>query len=302
MSVTPQQAVDAANEAYGRHPGRRALHAKGILLKGTFTATPQAAALTRAAHMQGQPVPATVRMSNGAGDPGRPDYLPDVRGLAVKLDLPDRSQTDIVAQTLPRFPFGTPEGFVDFLRAQAPGPGMAVRLPLYLLRHPAMLGPLQANMPALRPPASYAACRYYAIHAFRFLDANGGSRYIRYTWIPEAGDARLSGRAAKTRGPDYLHDELRERIAARSIRFTLELQVAGPGDDVDNPASVWPASRERVRAGTLEITDLSPDDDATTLIVFDPVRLTDGIELSADPVLSFRPKAYSESVARRTAS
>lgn len=302
MSVTPEQAVDAANEAYGRHPGRRALHAKGILLRGTFTATPEAAALTRAAHMQGTPVQATVRMSNGAGDPHRPDYLPDVRGLAVKLELPDGSRTDIVAQTLPRFPFRTPEGFVEFLRAQAPGAAMAMRLPLYLLRHPGMLGPLQANMPALRPPASYATCHYYAIHAFRFVDASGGSRYVRYTWIPEAGDTRLTGREAKSRGPDYLQQEIRERLASRSVRFTLELQIAGPGDDVDDPASVWPTSRDRLRAGMLEITDLSPDDDAGTVIVFDPVRVTDGIELSADPVLNFRPRAYSESVSRRTAA
>ena len=46
----------------------------------------------------------------------------------------------------------------------------------------------------------------------------------------------------------------------------------------------------------------SPDDDAGTVIVFDPVRVTDGIEPSADPVLNFRPKAYSESVSRRTAA
>jgi catalase len=32
----------------------------------------------------------------------------------------------------------------------------------------------------------------------------------------------------------------------------------------------------------------------------DPTRVTDGIELSADPVLRFRPEAYSESVNRRT--
>jgi hypothetical protein len=98
MSVTPAQATDAANEAFGRHPGLRALHAKGTLLKGTFTATPEAARLTRAAHMQGEPTPATVRFSNGSGNPNAPDYAPDVRGLAVKLYLPDGSRTDIVAE------------------------------------------------------------------------------------------------------------------------------------------------------------------------------------------------------------
>ena len=69
MSVAPTDAVDAANELFGKHPGYRALHAKGTLLKGTFTATPDAARLTRAVHMQGEPVPVTARVSNGAGDP-----------------------------------------------------------------------------------------------------------------------------------------------------------------------------------------------------------------------------------------
>src|ERR1700726_4411668 len=99
MAVTPQEATEAANNAYGRHPGYRALHAKGTLLRGSFAATPEAASLTRAAHFQGDPVLATVRFSNGSGNPRSPDYAPDVRGLAVQLYLPDGSRADIVAQT-----------------------------------------------------------------------------------------------------------------------------------------------------------------------------------------------------------
>jgi catalase len=54
-------------------------------------------------------------------------------------------------------------------------------------------------------------------------------------------------------------------------------------------------------AGTLELTavDAAADENA---LVFDPARVTDGIELSDDPVLRFRPAAYSESVTRRTAA
>jgi catalase len=33
--------------------------------------------------------------------------------------------------------------------------------------------------------------------------------------------------------------------------------------------------------------------------VFDPVRVTDGVELTDDPVLHFRPLAYTESADRR---
>ena len=38
------------------------------------------------------------------------------------------------------------------------------------------------------------------------------------------------------------------------------------------------------------------------ILVFDPTRVTDGIELSDDPILRFRPRAYSVSVARRSAT
>jgi catalase len=301
MTVSPQQATDAANAAFGRHPGMRALHAKGTLLKGTFTATPDAARLTRAAHMQGEPVPATVRVSNGSGNPDAPDYAPDVRGLAVKLYLPDGSRTDIVAQTAPRFPVSTPDAFVQLLLAQHPSPAMAWKLPLFLARHPYVIPRLPPNLSALRPPTSYAECTYYAIHAYRFLDAQGGSRYVRYTLAPEAGEAKLSGREAKRRGRDYLQDEIRDRIKRGPVRFTLELQIARPGDNVDDPASAWPKERERVRAGTLEITELETEREKDgDVLVFDPTRVADGIELSNDPVLNFRRAAYSDSVARRT--
>ncbi len=160
MKATPADATRAANEAFGRHPGSRALHARGTLLKGTFTATPQATALTRAAHMQGEPVPLTVRVSNGAGDPGVPDFVPDVRGLAVKFYLPDGARTDIVAQSAPRFPVHTPEAFIELLRAQRRSPAMAWKLPLFLARHPEAIMRLPPNLPALRPLQSYATCRY----------------------------------------------------------------------------------------------------------------------------------------------
>jgi catalase len=300
MDVTAGKATDAANAAFGRHPGYRALHAKGTLLKGAFTATPEAAALSRAAHLQGEPVPATVRVSNGAGNPELPDYAPDVRGLAVKLYLPDGARTDIVAQSAPRFPVHDPESFVELLLAQRRGPAMLWAFPMFLARHPGAIASLPANLGALRPPASYAACSYYAIHAYRFVDADGGARYVRYTLRPAAPAPALSGREAKRRGRDYLQDEIKRRIANGPVRFTLERQIAAAGDDVDDPAAVWPQDRRRVDAGTLEITDLETDRErGNDILVFDPTRVVDGIECSDDPVLQFRRRAYSDSVARR---
>ena len=78
--VTPDQAIDAIRATGGAQPGNRALHAKGKLYRGTFTATPEAAALSRAAHLSGAAVPALIRFSSGSGNPRQPDNVPACAG------------------------------------------------------------------------------------------------------------------------------------------------------------------------------------------------------------------------------
>jgi catalase len=143
--IGPEQAVEAINQRFGRHPGRRALHAKGTFCRGTFNATVDAARLTRAAHMQGQAVDTTVRFSNGSGDPLQPDNVPHVRGMAVTFHLPDGSRTDISARSVPRFPVSTPEAFMELIRATARGPALLWRLPMFLARHPRVVPTLAVN-------------------------------------------------------------------------------------------------------------------------------------------------------------
>ena len=298
---TPQQALAAIQSYFGSHPGFRALHAKGTLLKGTFTASHEAASLTKAAHMQGDAIPVTARFSNGSGNPDKPDYAPDPRGLAVKFYLPDGSRTDIVAVTTPRFISRTPEGFVELLAAQGAGMAAAWKLPLALARHPEMLRNAPALAPSLRPPPSYAATVYYGQHAFKWIDSGGGERFVRYAWLPEASEPKISAKEARARGRDYLRQDLERRIDSDSIRFTLEVQVASDGDPLTDPSAAWPKSRQKVRVGVLELTDRETGrETGGDVLVFDPTRVTDGIECSDDPVLSFRPKAYAESVAQRT--
>ena len=80
----------------------------------------------------------------------------------------------------------------------------------------------------------------------------------------------------------------------------LEVQIAGPDDNPDDPSDEWPDDRERVTVGTLEVTAI--DDDADDGIIYDPMRLVDGIEGSNDPVLRYRPAVYDLSYGRRTGS
>ena len=56
-----EQIVDAFQTLFGKHPGQRVNHAKGIVAEGSFKASPEAAGLTRAVHFQPGTVPVTVR-------------------------------------------------------------------------------------------------------------------------------------------------------------------------------------------------------------------------------------------------
>lgn len=298
MTTTPEDAMDTIRARFGTHPGHRALHAKGVICSGTFTATPAAAGLTRAAHMTGEPVPAIVRFSNGGGDPTVPDHAPDVRGLAVSFELPDGSRTDIVSQTLPRYQFPDQEGFLAALRISKPSLSALVALPGFIARYPGALRALPEVNRIMNQRAFFVARSYYAFHAYRWIDADGGDRYVRYTWRPTVTEPEPSRQEAKRRGPDYLFDDLAERLARSPARMALEVQIAGEGDDPDDPSDNWPETRDRVTVGTLEVSGI--DADADDGIVFDPVRLTDGIEPSADPVLHYRPAAYDLSHRART--
>ncbi len=301
--ITPEGMIDALNSVFGLHGGERTLHAKGTFLAGTFTPTEEARRLSSAAHMQG-PVEVTARLSNGSGDPDSPDYSPDVRGLAVSFHLPDSSRTDILAQTSPRFPVRTPDDFIALTRAVQPGAGMLWRFPAYLARHPGAVTTLAAGAKAAKPPPTYAVCSFYAIHAYRWVDGGGGASYVRYRWLPEASEPEISSGEAKKRGHDYLQEDLRQRLSRGTVAFRLELQVAAAGDPVDDPSSVWPEERRRLTAGTLELSDVleGTEKDEATALVFDPARITDGIELSGDPILHYRPRAYSVSHERRTSA
>ena len=118
-----------------------------------------------------------------------------------------------------------------------------------------------------KPPTSYASRPYYAIHAYKWVDAEGGERYVRYTWLPAAEEPYLSMREAKRRGRDYLREEIAARLDKGPAHLDLQLQIAAEGDETDDPASQWPQERERVIAGTLELTAVAPDPESDGNIV-----------------------------------
>jgi catalase len=281
-----------------RPQGSRVVHARGMMLSGHFTPAPVAARMTRAAHMQGHPVRVLARFSGGAGWPWWPDFLPDVRGLAVAFFLPDGQRTDLVAASLPRFPVATPQALHELLVALRPRFSLAWRLPWCLLRHPEVVLSLPANLVALlRLPASYAGVLYYALHTFTWITPYGSERHVRYRWVPEQRRS-LSWWRALWRGPRYLGKEMRSRLRRGAVRLHLQVQVARRGDALGDPSRPWPAAREVVTVGTLELVE---EVGGRADIAFDPLRLVEGVQAPHDPVLLARHDVYRAAARERQA-
>ena len=298
------QLVETMRALAGPHPGFRPVHAKGIVCSGTFRASAGARAVSRAPHLQGQAVPTVLRFSNSNGDPNIHDGIPSARAIAVKFELPDGKKADILGLHIEGFLVRTPAEFLAFLSAQLPDPatGKAATdgVPRFLQSHPTT-GAFIERLTKKPIPASYGQACYYSEHAFKFTAADGSSRFGRYRWVPEAGEAYLAPDDAGKRSTNFLREELEGRLKKGPVVFRLVLQVAGEGDPTDDATALWPADRPLVELGRLEVTQISPTSaDDERRLVFDPTNITDGIGLSGDPILLARSAAYSVSYDHRS--
>jgi catalase len=290
------------DEIFGVHPGFRPAHAKGIMLNGSFTPTAEAAALSKAPHLNRPATPVSVRFSNSTGIPVIPDNDPnaDPRGCAVRFHLAERVHTDIVAHSTNGFPARTGQDFLEFLSAIAATdltrfPGSP--LEKYLGTHPAALAFVQTPKP---PPSSFARETYFGLTAMRFISQDGVSSHGRYRILPEAGNEHLDAAAVVARGPNYLFDELEQRVAKEPVKFRVVAQLAEDGDTVNDVTVQWPDSRKLLELGTLSFTAPVLDDaHEQKQIIFDPIPRVDGIDASDDPLLELRAAVYLLSGRRR---
>lgn len=295
--------VDALNTRYGAHPGFRSNHAKGIVAEGVFTPAREAVELTRSPIYAGPTLPVTVRFSDASGLPDLHDASIVARphGMSIKFHLPGGAESDIVANSLKFFTVATPEDFRDLQLAAATTPPGAARSPqfeAFLQNHPSVE---KANA-LLGTPDSYAHEQYNGIDALILTNAAGSRQAIRYMIAPEK-IVHLSKEDAEGRSPNYLEDDLAQRLEKGTITFHLRAQLAASGDSTNDPTQAWPDDRKVVELGTLTVNRIVADSDvAQRKLLFTPGRLTDGIEFSDDPLLVARDGSYAESFRRRTSA
>lgn len=304
VNALAEELIAVFDKIFGLHPGFRPAHAKGALLKGTFTPSEDTRKITKAEHMS-KKLPVFVRFSNSTGLPGLPDNDPNAnpRGMAIRFYLAERSHTDIVAHSIDAFPTRDGNEFLEFLNAKIASPeGTQSPTPVekFIAAHPATKTFVTTPKPF---PASFATEQFFAVLAFKFTNAQGAVKHGRYRIVPEAGIKHISDDEAKGKGQDYLMSEIVERIKVKPVRFKIMLQIAQDGDEVNDATVRWPEDRDVVELGVIEL-DGEVDNSAAEQqhIIFDPIPRIDGVEATADPLFDLRAAVYLISGRRRRAA
>ena len=295
------QTVDVMNQLWGKHPRTRANHAKGLVAEGTFTASPEAATLSKAPIFAGKTVPVIVRFSDSTGIPDIPDAADGANphGMGIAFRPEGEAPVDLVLNSLGFFPVRTGEEFYQLLKSIADSPKDAPKptpFEQFLAAHPTV----PAAFGTAKTPTSLSREIYNGVNAFVLVGADGARHPFRFRVVPELGTAYMSKDEITAAAPDALMTEMTQRLAAGPVGYHLMAQLAEAGDAIDDSTKPWPADRKLADLGRITLTKVSQDSakaDATLRLL--PNNLEPGIEMSDDPIIAARVQSYVISFGRR---
>jgi catalase len=302
--LTARRIVDAFEATSTPHPGFRRNHAKGICVTGHFDSNGAGAQLSRASVFERGSYAIVGRLSMPGSNPQEADGDGMVRSFALRLALPHGEQWRLAMNSAPVFPVRTPQELFEQLHAEASDPRSGhtnpAKMEAFLGGHPDARA-FMAWVHSHPPSSGFDNATYYGISSFQTADAHGVKRFVRWDVVPDSPWRPVE---AHTRiDPDFLSHDLVTQLAKGPLRWHLVLNVAMPGDPIDDSTRQWIDSpqRERIDAGTVVIERAQTQIDGPCRdITFDPTVLPDGIAPSADPLLAARSSAYGVSYDRRT--
>lgn len=301
--VDPTLMVDTFERANTKFAGFRRSGAKGICATGEFVGSSEGRALSMASAFSGRPVPVEVRFSVGGANPKAPDNARSQRNMALQFNLPDGEIWQMGNISAPIFGAASPQQLLGRLESLAPDAETkkvnADKVKAFADANPEVL--MQGRYFASQPvPAGFGSVNYWGVHAFAFVDAKGKKQWGKWVFEPAGGTQSLSDDEAKAKGPDFLIDDLRQRVGSAGVVFNFNLELAEAGDKIDSAVVPLPAGRKKVTLGQLVVKSVSADAGGACLnVTYNPMLLPKGVEPSADPMLAARAAPYAVSLGRR---
>ncbi len=301
----------------------RVVHARGYGAHGFFETYESMADVTRADVLQrpGERTPAFVRFSTVAGSEGSADLARDVRGFAVKLYTRE-GNWDIVGNNIPVFFIQDAIKFPDLIHSVKPEPDRG--FPQAQSAHdnfwdfvslmPESTHMLLWVMSDRAIPRSFRFMEGFGVHTFRFVNAAGRSKFVKFHWKPKLGmQSVLWDEAVKINGadPDFHRRDLWNAISSGDFpEWELGVQVFD-----DRFAESFPFD-------VLDATKLIPEDDLpirivgrlvldrvvdnffaeTEQVAFCTQNIVPGVDFTNDPLLQGRNFSYLDTQLKRLGS
>ena len=297
--VTPDKVVDAFAPPGGPALGHRRNHVKGICFTGVFEANGAGSSLSEAPMFQPGQYPVIGRFNLATSDIKAPDATVRVRGMGLQIAAPGGQLWRMAMIDPPFFPVSTPQALYGLVKASGSKDPDAMKT--FAGAHPE-LGHFGAWAQSAPWTGSYAEEPYNSLNSFVFTSATGAATVVRWSLLPAAPPVAVPPDELAKRAPDFLEQEITERIKSGPLRWTLVIHVAEAGDPTSDPSQAWPQNRRAIDVGTLTVQNIDPEVNGPCRdINYDPTVLPRGMGTSDDPFPAARSSAYRRSYDLRTA-
>ncbi|HEY9321641.1 MAG TPA: catalase [Achromobacter sp.] len=291
----------------------RIVHARGSAAHGYFECYKPLTDLTAASLFaeQGKRTPVFVRFSTVAGERGSKDTARDVRGFAVKF-YTDEGNWDLVGNNMPVFFIQDAMKFPDLVHAVKTEPhhGMPQAASAhdtfwdFVSLMPESTHMLMWLMSDRAIPRSYRMMQGFGVHTFRFVNAQGESRLVKFHWSPVLGThSQVWDEAVKVSGadPDFHRRDLWEAIdAGNGPEWELGVQIFTEEEaerfsfDVLDPTKIVPEELVPITPIGRMVLDRNPDNffAETEQVAFCAAHVVPGVDFTNDPLLAGRIHSY----------
>jgi len=295
----------------------RVVHARGATAFGYFEAygswgDEPIADYTRATLFQqeGKQTELAIRFSTVAGGRDSSELARDPRGFAVKMYTED-GNWDLVGNNLAVFFIRDAVKFPDFIHSQKPDPvnfdrQVANRVFDFVSQTPESLHMVTMVFSPRGLPASYRTMQGFGVNTYKWVNAAGETKLVKYHWIPKQGVKSLTAeQAAELQGQDlgYHTKDLYEAIERGEYpEWELHVQMM---DDHDHPeldwdplddTKVWPENDFPLKPVGKMVLNRVPQNffAESEQIAFGTGVLVDGLDFSDDKMLVGRTFSYSD--------
>ncbi|MCC3266746.1 catalase [Arthrobacter sp. zg-Y786] len=294
----------------------RVVHARGFVAYGEFEAAGKwgdepIAKYTRAKLFSepGKKTDVAIRFSSVIGGRDSSEAARDPRGFAIKFYTED-GNWDLVGNNLGVFFIRDAIKFPDVIHSLKPDPVTFRQEPArifdFMSQTPESMHMLVNLFSPRGIPADYRHMQGFGVNTYRWVNAQGESKLVKYHWLPKQGVKSLTEEdAANIQANDLGHasKDLYEAIERGDYpQWDLYVQLM---DDNDHPeldfdplddTKTWPEQEfEPKYVGTMTLNrNVTDHHNENEQIAFGTGVLVDGLEFSDDKMLVGRTFSYSD--------